>query len=369
MRFRPTFFALTLAASLGSGCAAAQSTDQVLARLDLPPGYEIQVYAEVPDVRTLAVAEDLGLVFVGTAGGTLKTLADRDGDGRAEVVSTVASGLNAPHGIVYHDGFLYVAERHRVSRYDLRDFGGKLPAPQVLLDGLTDKSLHGRRMVVVGADGLLYVAVGTPCNICMPKGLEGSILRLPLTGGAPEIFARGIRNSVGLDIHPKTGVLYFTDNGADNLGDDLPPDELNAAPRSGLHFGFPYYAGGDTRMRIAADAKLLSEVVFPVVTFPAHNAPLGLHFYRGGSLPLAGDALVALHGSWNRSVPDGYRVVRVRFDDDGTAQAWEPFIDGFLDGRTVYGRPVDIKTHWDGSLLITDDYRDVVYRVTYTKPR
>jgi glucose/arabinose dehydrogenase len=366
MKFRRRFFALALAAaSAGSGCAAAQSTDEVLASLSLPPGYGIQVYAEVPDVRTLAVAEDLGLVFVGGTGGVLKALADKDGDGRAEVVLTVASGLNAPHGIAYHDGFLYVAELHRVSRYDLSGFGGKLPAPQVLFDGLPDKSHHGRRVAVVGADGLLYVAVGTPCNICQPKGLEGSILRLPLTGGAPEIFARGVRNSVGIDVHPKTGVLHFTDNGGDNLGDDLPPEELNAAPRAKLHFGYPYYAGGDTRVRIAADSKLLSTVVFPVVTFPAHNAPLGLHFYRGRSLPLAGDALVALHGSWNRSVPDGYRVVRVRFDDDGQAQAWEPFIDGFLDGRRVLGRPVDIKTHWDGSLLITDDYRDLVYRVTY----
>jgi glucose/arabinose dehydrogenase len=366
MKFRHTCFALALsAASFGSGCAAAQSIDQVLASLSLPPGYDIQVYAEVSDVRTLAVAEDLGLVFVGTTGDELKALADRDGDGRAEVVLTVARGLNAPHGITYHEGILYVAERHRVSRYDLRGFGGKLPAPQVLLDGLLDKALHGQRVAVVGADGLLYVAVGTPCNICKPKGFEGSILRLPLTGGAPEIFARGIRNSVGVDVHPKTGVLHFTDNGADNLGDDLPPEELNAAPEAGLHFGYPYFVGGDTRVRIAADAKLLSEVVFPEVTFPAHNAPLGLHFYRGKSLPLAGDALVALHGSWNRSVPDGYRVVRVRFDDNGKAQAWEPFIDGFLQGRRVLGRPVDIKTHWDGSLLITDDYRDLVYRVTY----
>jgi glucose/arabinose dehydrogenase len=366
MGFRRHLPTLALAAAgLGPGCAAAQSPEEVLSRLSLPPGYRIQVYAEVKDVRTLAVAEDLGLVFVGSNGKSLRTLADRDGDGRAEKVRTVARGLKAPHGLAYHQGFLYVAERHRVSRYDLRGFAGKLPAPQVLFDGLPDKSHHGRRVVAVGPDERLYVAVGTPCNICAPEGLEGSIQRLPLDGGEPEAFAAGIRNSVGLDFHPETGVLHFTDNGGDNLGDDVPPEELNAAPTAGLHFGYPFYAGGDTRVRIAADPELLSTVVFPAVTFPAHNAPLGVHFYRGQTLPLGGDALVALHGSWNRSVPDGYRVVRVRFDQDGRARSWEPFIDGFLDGRSVYGRPVDIKTHWDGSLLITDDYGDRVYRVTY----
>ena len=363
----PRILALGLTAMLlAAGPSASVSAADHLAGLDLPPGFHIEVFAEVQGVRTLAPAPELGLIFVGGTGSALKAIVDRDGDGRAEAVETLGSGLQAPHGVAYHEGFLYVAERHRVVRYDLGGFTGKLPAPQVIFAGLPDSSHHGRRVIAVGPDRRLYVAVGTPCNICMPKGLEGSILRLPLDGGAPEIFARGIRNSVGLDFHPKTGVLHFTDNGGDNLGDDLPPEELNAAPRAGLHFGFPWYAGGDTRVRLPGDPRLLGEAVFPTLTFPAHNAPLGIHFYRGTALPLAGDALVALHGSWNRAVPDGYRVVRVRFDDQGNAIGWEPFIDGFLSGRRITGRPVDIKTHWDGSLLITDDYRDVVYRVTYT---
>ncbi len=351
--------------TLGCGSAGALPARDLLAKLRLPPGYRIEIFAQVPDVRTRAVAADMGLVVVGTAGDALYVVADRDGDGRAEDARAVASGLRAPHGIAYHEGFLYVAERHRVVRYDLAGFEDTLPAPQVLLEGLPDSSHHGRRILAVGPDRLLYVAVGTPCNICMPKGLEGSILRLPLTGGEAEAFARGIRNSVGMDFHPATGVLYFTDNGGDNLGDDLPPEELNAAPRPGLHFGYPWYAGGDTRVRLSGNPALLAEAVFPVVTFPAHNAPLGLHFYRGDAMPLRGDALVALHGSWNRSEPDGYRVVRVRFDAAGKARDWEPFLDGFLEGRTVHGRPVAIATHADGSLLISDDYNDFIYRISY----
>jgi len=214
------------------------------------------------------------------------------------------------------------------------------------------------------------VAVGSPCNICAVRGLEGTIIRLPQSGGAPEVIARGVRNSVGLDFHPRTGALYFTDNGADNMGEDVPPDELNHAPRKGLHFGFPYFGGGDARTDEFADDLLPDGLVQPIVRFGAHVAALGIHFYRGTMFPppYRRDAFVAHHGSWNRTVPDGYRIARVRFDEAGKAIGWAPFAEGWLtEDGSAWGRPVDVKTLADGSLLVSDDKAGLIYRITYKK--
>jgi glucose/arabinose dehydrogenase len=243
---------------------------------------------------------------------------------------------------------------------------GKEP-PRVLFDGLPDKGWHGWRYAAFGRDGMLYVSVGAPCNVCSTQGLEGTIIRLDPAGGKPEVFARGVRNSVGMDFQPATGELYFTDNGADNMGDDVPPDELNHAPRAGLHFGFPYYGGGDAATSFLVGTRPPQPARMPVVRFGAHVAALGIHFYRGSMLPeeYRGDALVAHHGSWNRTVPDGYRIARVRFDDDGRATAWEPFAEGWLEGGAAWGRPVDVKELGDGSVLVSDDRAGVLYRITY----
>ena len=222
--------------------------------------------------------------------------------------------------------------------------------------------------MVAGPRGRLYVAVGAPCNICALSGLEGTIVSLNAGGGMPEIFARGVRNSVGMDFQPASGHLFFTDNGADRMGDDVPPDELNRAARAGLHFGFPYFGGGDSRTSEFRNAEP-PEVTMPVVRFGAHVAALGVHFYRGAMLPAEyrNDAFVAQHGSWNRSVPDGYRVVRVRFDAGGRAQSYEIFAEGWLLGGSAWGRPVDVKELADGSLLVSDDRSGIVYRITYRR--
>ena len=339
-----------------------------LAGIVLPPGFSIELYAQVPGARSLAVAEELGVVFVGTRGSLVYAIVDADRDHNADSVFPVARGLNVANGIAWWDGRLIVAEQHRVVSFTTADFGTSGSArPRVLFDGLPNKFQHGWRYAAVGPDGGIFVAVGAPCNICRLSGLEGTIVRLDADGGAPQVFARGVRNSVGMDFHPLTGELYFTDNGADGMGDDSPPDELNHAPRAGLDFGFPYFGGGaDRTPDFQGETAPPNEK--PVVRFGAHVAALGMHFYRGRMFPTQyrTDAFVAQHGSWNRTVPDGYRVARVRFDARGRALGWEPFAEGWLVDGQAWGRPVDVKELGDGSLLVSDDRAGAIYRITYS---
>jgi glucose/arabinose dehydrogenase len=337
-----------------------------LERLRLPPGFTIQIWAQVPGARSLAIAEDGAKVYVGTAGSEVFAVLDPDRDGLADEVVTVAGGLEGPNGVaVGRDGALFVAERHRIIRLD-----GDRPGSVVVPAGvLPESSTHGLRYAAFGPDGRLYVTVGTPCNVCEGRSLEGTIIRMQPDGHELRIFARGIRNVQGFDWHPITGQMFFTDNGADHLGDLIPPDELNLAHRPGLHFGFPYvYAGGrypQFRERVPP-----ADPVDPVLDFDAHTAPLGIDFYEGGMFPAdyGGDAFIAQHGSWNRSEPVGYRIVRVRFEGD-LPVVRETFIEGWLDRRgRFFGRPVDLEELPDRSLLISDDFAGVIYRVTYRPP-
>ena len=338
----------------------------------LAPGYKIELYARVPGARSMAVVPSLGAVFVGTRGDTVYAVIDKNADGRVEEVKTVLNGLKVANGIDWRDGWLYIAEQHRVVRFAASDMKILVRSrPQVLFEGLPDDRWHGWRYARFGPDGRLYIAVGSPCNICRTDGLEGTIARMNKDGGRPEIFSSGVRNSVGFDFQPATGELYFTDNGADNMGDDSPPDEFNHAPEKGLGFGFPYFGGGRDRTPDFLGDPLPRAPVFPVIDFNAHVASLGISFYRGDMFPtdVRGDAFVAQHGSWNRSVPDGYRVVRIRFDPrTHKAVKKEIFADGWLQGEKPWGRPVDIKELADGSLLVSDDRRGAIYRITYTKP-
>jgi glucose/arabinose dehydrogenase len=360
-----------LTAALGVGLAflssACAQVEPRLSQLRLPDDLAVSVFARVLGARSLAVAAPLNAVFVGTRGDTVYAAIDADRDGVAETVRPVLFNLQSPNGIAWHEGWLYVAEQHQLTRYPARAIEEIVAAkPEILFDDLPDKRHHGWRYVAIGPDRRIYVAVGSPCNICEPQGIEGTIQRFPLAGGAPETFARGIRNSVGLAFHPESGVLYFTDNGADGMGDDSPPDELNRADRPGLDFGFPIFGGGDHRTWDYRTRTPARDLVFPIVPFGAHVAALGLHVYRGGALPARyrGDIFVAQHGSWNRAVPDGYRIARVRLAADGRA-TWEPFIEGWLgaDGR-VWGRPVDVTELPDGSLIVSDDRASVIYRIT-----
>jgi glucose/arabinose dehydrogenase len=359
-------FAVTLA-----GCAELSfAADPPVGQLRTPPGFKIEVFAQVPGARSLAPAPEIGAIFVGSRGRVLTAVVDRDGKGRYDTVVSLADNLRVANGVAYHDGYLYLGEQHRITRYRPQR-GALAPANlEVLNDKLPDKSHHGARYLAIGPDRKLYVALGSPCNICTPAGLEGTIVRMGLDGSGLEVFARGVRNSVGIDFHPRTGEAYFTDNGADGMGDDSPPDELNHAPRAGLDFGFPYYGGGRDMTREARNRPQPDGAVFPIVEFGAHVAALGVHFYRGRMFPpeYRTDAFVAQHGSWNRSTPDGYRVMRVRFDASGKALSAEPFVEGWLAHGSAWGRPVDVKELPDGSLLISDDRAGAIYRVSYARP-
>ncbi|HET6520626.1 MAG TPA: PQQ-dependent sugar dehydrogenase [Geminicoccaceae bacterium] len=366
--------AARLAAGLASvsllACSsAALSRDEIearLAELNLPDGFAIDVYARVPGARQIAVAPDGSRVYVSNRGGSVYAVTDEDGDGRADDVAVLRGGLHRPSGLaVDEDGTLYVAEQNRVLRFPA---GGGEPEVVLPEGTIPDASHHGTREMGIGPDGRIYVAIGVPCNICMPEGITDAIIRLDRDGTNVETYARGVRNSVGLDWHPETGELFFTDNGGDNIGNEIPPDELNRAPEPGLHFGYPYVWGDGEPYPQFEGREPPRETTPPAVPFDAHAAALGIHFYEGGMFPEAyrHDAFVAQHGSWNRQPPIGYRVVRVRFDDGGNPEGTEVFADGWLraDGR-AWGRPVDVAELPDGSLLVADDGAGVVYRISY----
>jgi len=371
MKLMIAVFGLLMTALLPDPASAQQALP--LDRLSMAPGFQIELYARVPKARTLVILEDWGAVLVGSRGDTIHIALDKDRDGKVDLVAPLMTGLNSANGIAWKEGWFYVAEQHRVSRFPAPDLKTLLQAKaEVLFDQLPDHSWHGWRYARFGPDGKLYVAVGSPCNICKVSGIEGTIIRLNPGGGNPEIVASGVRNSVGFDFHPVTGDLFFTDNGADQMGDDSPPDELNHARIKGLWYGFPYFGGGHDRTPDFKGETLPRKATFPVIEFGAHVASLGISFYKGNLFPkdFRHDAIVALHGSWNRSVPDGYRLMRIKFDKAANkAKAKEIFIDGWLNANgQSWGRPVDVKEMSDGSLLVSDDKAGAIYRITYKAP-
>lgn len=355
--------AITLLACTGSSAAVS------LEAIRLPPGFKITVYADgVDDARALALAPD-GTVYVSTRhAGKVYALVDRDHDHRADDVVTVAEGLNGPNGIAIHDGALFVAETARVLRFaDIAQRLRDKPDYRVIYDKLPREEWHGWRYAKFGPDGKLYVAVGVPCNVCQhDPDRFGVILRMNADGSHAEPYARGIRNSVGFDWNPRTHVLWFTDNGRDRLGDDRPPDELNRAPRAGLDFGFPYCHGGDLPDPKYGRLEPCDKFIAPALKLDPHGAALGLRFYTGKQFPAhyRNGIFIAQHGSWDRSVPIGYRVLFVPVAD-GRAGHAEIFAQGWLRGASAWGRPVDVLVMPDGALLVSDDHAGVVYRIAY----
>lgn len=336
--------------------------------IKLPAGFKIGLYADsVPNARSLALGDD-GTVYVGTMQeGKVYALKDEDGDGRADKTYTLATGLYLPNGVAFSNGALYVAEVNRILRYDaIAKRLDNPPEPVVVYAALPRESHHGWKYLRFGPDGMLYIPVGVPCNICDPANpIYGTLNRVGPDGGGFKTIARGIRNSVGFDWHPETGEIYFTDNGRDYLGDDAPPDELNRAPEAGLHFGYPYCHGGAISDPEYGHQRACEEFTAPAWRFPAHVAALGMRFYRGEQFPshYRHQLFIAQHGSWNRSEPVGYRVVVVRFEERKPVSE-EVFADGWLTKNgTVLGRPVDILELMDGSLLVSDDARGVIYRI------
>ncbi len=345
--------------------------------LVLPEGFVIDVYAhDVVNARQMALG-DKGTLFVGSrTAGNVYALRDTNGDSRADEKYLVAKDLNMPSGIAFKDGSLYVGAVNRILRYD--DIENRLsnpPEPVVITDSLPDDEHHGWKYLGFGPDGYLYVPVGVPCNICLSSDeRHGTILKMNAETGAYEIFASGIRNSVGFDWHPQTKQLWFTDNGRDWMGDDLPPDELNRAPIAGLNFGFPYVHGVavlDPQFGARLDQSLTDaeDFIKPSLELGAHVAPLGMTFHSGKQFPESyrGRIFIAEHGSWNRSDKTGYRVISVTLNNNRVVKL-EPFVTGWLDHeeQTAWGRPVDIINMPDGSMLVSDDYAGAVYRIWYS---
>ena len=356
--------AFVLAAAIPTGASELR-----LADIRLPKGFVIGVYAaHVPGARSLAIGSK-GTVFVGTRStGKVYALVPAKGGERAGRMLTIAKGLDSPNGVAFRDGSLYVAEISRVIRFDrIEEHLTDPPRPVVVNDMFPDKSHHGWKFIRFGPDGRLYVPVGAPCNVCREKDPRfASIMRMDVDGRNLELFASGVRNTVGFDWHPLTKELWFTDNGRDWMGDDLPPDELNRAPAKGLHFGFPYWHGRNVPDPEFGKGHRAEEFVPPELELPAHVASLGMRFYTGKMFPATyrNQIFIAEHGSWNRSEPVGYRIGLVRIREN-RAVSYEVFAEGWLENGNAWGRPVDVMVMPDGSILVSDDKAGAVYRVTY----
>ena len=351
-----------------AGSAGAEfnpATDVVL-----PDGFRIEQIAQVPNARAMTWGDD-GTLFVGTmAKGTVYAVTDLLG-GDA-VVRVVGEKLKMPTGVAFRDGALYVAERTRLIRFpDIESSLDNPPEPEVLQDDLPGKGLHSWKYIAFGDDGKLYMTIGSPCNVCDSPD-QGVIERMNLDGTERQIIARGIRNSVGFDWHPRTGELWFSDNNRDRMGDNQPPGELNRLAKEGAHFGFPFCHGKDVvepQPELAALGSCADSVP-PAQLLGPHVAPLGVHVYDGDMFPAEyrGQVFIAEHGSWDRSEKIGYRVTRVPLSADGSAaEGYEVFASGWLAGDEVFGRPVALLPAPDGSLLLSDDQRGVIYRISYTR--
>jgi glucose/arabinose dehydrogenase len=362
--------ALLLAVAHGLAGAA----DLPIEQLKLPPGFSIEVLARVPNARQMAwapAADGGAVLYVGSMNEGKVHALELDSAWRAGKLHVVASGLNRPVGVAWRQGSLYISAVDRILRLD--NIGTQLarpPAPAVVRDDLPREAHHGWKFIAFGPDGWLYVPVGAPCNICKPDADRyAAILRMQPDGSKLETFARGVRNTVGFDWSPSSKTLWFTENGRDMLGDDLPPDELNHAPRAGMHFGYPYcHAGTLPDPEFGAD-KPCSEFTPPVQALGPHVASLGMRFYTGSMFPASyrGQIFIAEHGSWNRSRRIGYRISLVTLNGD-KAVSYTPFVTGWLQNETPWGRPADVLVAPDGSLLVSDDHAGAIYRIRYAAP-
>ncbi len=353
--------------------AAEDPSGLPLSTIKLPPGFKIEAFAtDVVNARSLEYSPN-GTLFVGTRDeGNVYALRDTDGDGKADERYTLLTDMNMPNGVAFKDGDLYIAEVSRIIK--LEDIENNLqnpPAPVVVYDGYPEETHHGWKYIAFGPDEKLYVPVGAPCNICKSeKDVYASMTRLDVDTKNMEVVQHGIRNSVGFAWHPENGDLWFTENGRDMMGDDIPACELNHAPREGMHFGYPYVHQGDLPDPKYGEGKDPADYTKPVQKLGPHVAPLGMEFVTTAAFPaqFKNQVIFAEHGSWNRSKKIGYRVMMVTLDDKQNATSYVPFAEGWLDESEddAWGRPVDLEFLPDGSLLISDDFADAVYRVTYT---
>lgn len=338
--------------------------------LRLPAGFQIEVWVdEIANARQMALGEK-GTLFVGSrSAGKVYAVPNIEGQQDKRVLQ-IASGLRSPSGIAFKDGDLYVADIDKIYRYaDIEDDMPNWPEPELFFDGLPSETHHGWKNIAFGPEGDLYIPIGAPCNICDPGEPYAAIHRLDMDSRELISIARGVRNTVGFDWHPQTDQLWFTDNGRDHMGDDLPPCEINVLTEEGQHFGYPYLHGsGVADPEYAADQPGDLQISLPARDLGAHVAPLGLHFYQGQMFPqeYRNRILVAEHGSWNRSDKIGYRIMIGQIEGEEVVD-YRPFIDGWLlPGNLNWGRPVAFEGLADGSVLISDDYAGVIYRLSYT---
>ena len=360
---------MTLIFTVLAVVATAAADTIKLDLIRLPEGFRIRLYArDLPNARSLALSPG-GVLFVGTRkSDRVYAVIDQNRDGTADKTYTIADGLNMPNGVAFKDGSLYVAEVDRILRYDsIEQRLGQAVDPVVVNNSFPRDRHHGWKYIAFGPDGLLYVPVGAPCNVCERNDPRfASIMRLNADGSGLEIVARGIRNTVGFDWHPETRELWFTNNGRDWMGDDLPPDTLHRVSQKGQHFGFPYCHAGDIPDPKFGRRHECREFDGPEIRLGPHVAPLGMKFYTGDMFPgqYHGQIFIAEHGSWNRSEPIGYRISVVKLER-GRAKSYKVFADGWLQGGKAWGRPVDILVMPDGAMLVSDDRAGAVYRITY----
>ncbi|WP_425342887.1 PQQ-dependent sugar dehydrogenase [Sagittula salina] len=366
----------------------AEALESIIGHINVPDGFEVSLYAVVPDARSMAVAPQGTVTFVGTRKDKVWSVVDRDRDRVADEVFDFAPSItfDVPNGPCFSpDGFLYIAERNRVLTFPAAEFFFEGPDPAVgvvvgkgdLVPAEEESFNHTARVCRVGPDGKLYISLGQPYNVQPEDKLSmydeigiGGIIRVNTDGTGREVYTRGIRNSVGHDFNPKNGDLWFTDNQVDGMGDDIPPGELNRQTRAGQHFGFPW-TNGEVELPDYKHVARPEGVEFtePQVNMQAHAADLGMRFYDGDSFPdkYQGGIFSAQHGSWNRTTPVGARVMFTALDEEGNAAGTEVFADGWLDESTgeYRGRPMDIAFLPDGSMLVSDDFAGAIWRIAY----
>jgi glucose/arabinose dehydrogenase len=342
-------------------------------KLKVPPGFKVEVWADgIPEARSLALG-DKGTVFVSNR--NLKDVYAVVEQGGKRTVTKVLKGLNAPNGIAFKDGTLYVAERHRITAYaGIEDRLANPPEPRVVIDNLDPQQQPGHfwKFLAMGPDGKLYYNVGAPNNIVMPAYYQATINRVDPKSGVMEVYARGVRNSVGFDWDPRSKELWFTNHARDWVSDDMPHDTLHRAAKKGMDFGYPFCHQGDFLDPEFGKGRTCSEFDAPAAKLGAHIAPLGMRFYTGSMFPgeYRDNIFIAMHGSWNRTSKQGYNVMRASVGRDGNVEL-KPFLDGFLqDAKAdppMWGRPVDVLVMKDGALLVSDDYNGIVYRISYAR--
>ena len=359
-----------------------------LKQIKLPRGFKINLYAVVPDARHMAVGPQGVVTFVGTRKDAVWAMTDRNKDGTADEVKRFAPSLNfvIPNGVCFSkDGFLFVAERNRIRIFPAAEFfyespdvaAGDVVKEGELIPGADESYNHTARVCVNGPDNKLYIQLGQPFNVPPAEKMDvfkktgiGGIIRMDRDGSNREVYADGLRNPVGMDFQPTSGELWTNDNQVDGMGDDIPPGELNRITKQGENFGFPWYGGGHVRTNEYKDSEPPKDAVFPVVERVAHAADLGLHFYTGNKFPdkYKKGVFSTQHGSWNRTVPVGARILFTPINDDGTAGTEEVFAEGWLNANGEYiGRPVALAQLRDGSLLVSDDLAGAIYRISYSR--